>query len=158
MANLCYFNLKVVGNLKNLDKFKKILTAKYNYNKTIPCETNHFFNIFNVYKIEEENNYDIYSGECSWSIYNCMLDKSNSSNYTQLKRDYSSFMGVTLDEVSKNLNLKIEVFSEETSFMEHIIVDNGNIILNDYIELDEKYVEEIDQYITVNKIEWKFKI
>ena len=64
----------------------------------------------------------------------------------------------TIDEVSKKLNLKIEVFSEETDFTEHIIVDNGDIILNEEKDFEERYIEETDSYIKIGGHEWEFTI
>mgnify|MGYP000037169017 CR=1 FL=1 len=159
MANMCYFNLKVIGDLKNLQKFEEILTADYDYDNPIACESEHLFRIYDPKKIKLGNDYDIYAGECAWSAFSCMLDKSSRSNYACLKRNYpEKFKVTTIDEVSKKLNLKIEVFSEETDFTEHIIVDNGDIVLNEEKDFEERYIEETDSYIKIGGHEWEFTI
>ena len=58
MANMCYFNLKVVGSIKNLQKFEEILTAEYNYDDLIPCKSEHFFRIHEAKKIKLGNDYE----------------------------------------------------------------------------------------------------
>ena len=159
MANICYFNLKVVGGVNSLQQFEKIITAHYDYDKSIACDSEHIFRVYSTTKIEIGNNYDIYSGECAWSAFSCMLDKSPGSNYCRIKEKFpDKFKGTTIDEISKKLNLKIEVFAEESDFMEHILVDNGEIILSDEKDFEERYIEETDQYIKVGGYDWKFRI
>lgn len=180
MPNYCDFNMKIVGERKNIEEFISVLNSDYDYEPISPRHisgknyplvhqpaspiyytTNayklesitgprHMFRIFETYvnRSEDEPNASYVSGYCAWSVYSCMF-KGKYTYYndfiTEKHGKYIGFKGTTLPDESKNLNLKIEVYSEESgcAFMEHFLIDNGEILIDDCV--DVKYEEILDE-------------
>lgn len=75
-------------------------------------------------------------------MYSCMFD--GASTYQQ--KDTTG-KGTTITALAKELNLDIEIFSEEPGcgFMEHFLINNcGELEINDCIDYYEYYIEEYD--------------
>lgn len=170
MANYCYFQIKAVGLKDSLLKLQEYLDASYEYkqdengNWYENCKADkHLFRIYETQcedGIEEinENEYSIrISGECAWSVTNCMFDEEY-TDYGKWRNSVSpfTFKGTTIPELSKELNLKIEIYSEETGvgFMEHYLIEDGKILIDDCVNYEEEYNEETDEYTSIGGIEW----
>lgn len=180
MPNYCDFNMKIVGERKNIEELISILDADYSYEpispdlingKTYPLvhqppspiyyTTNgyklakltgprHMFRVFEAYvdRSVDEPNASYISGYCAWSVYSCMFGTSHTYYDDFITEKYGNkyigFMGTTLPDESRKLNLKIEVYSEEPGcgFMEHYLIDNGEILIEDCVDYQEVLDEE----------------
>lgn len=171
MANYCYFQVKAVGSKDSLLKLKEYMDASYEYKEDEDgnwhenCTSDkHLFRIYetntdsNCLEQIQDDTYAIYiSGECAWSVDNCMFDGEYTDyNRWKNKVSISEFKGTTMPQLSEELNLKIEIYSEETGvgFMEHYLIDNGEILIDDCVEYSEDYDEETDEYTPIGGIEW----
>ena len=149
MANSCYFVMKVKGKKENVLKFQRIITRNKEgveiddetflqelskkFHRWVECE---------VYSQTEteDNEYIIeLSGDCAWSINTAMLTPGNDT--------------YTLEELSRDLQLKIEVYSEEygIAFQEHFFYDNGDCISNECVDAFEYYIENEDELREANE-------
>lgn len=138
MPNICNFDMKVSGKKKDIERLYKML----NYDES---EKYRFYRVFECFYTYEEDLEDVsddecvstfISGECAWSVKNCMLAES-SDEYEHL---------TSIDKVSKELDLLIEIVSEERgfNFTEHYVIDNGEILINECNELITE--EELEKY------------
>lgn len=181
MPNYCNYEMRLVGEKENLIKAYNIIKADYDYKEdgTVECDADkHLFRIFEceyegyhygVNSAEEaiekysDGNALILSGNCAWSVYSCMFE-GESTYYSQWteerKAKYECFKGTTIDRISKEFELDIEIFSEEggCGFMEHYLINNGEIIIDDCIDYHEDYDEETDEYTPVGGLAWEYAI
>lgn len=139
MANNCGYALKAVGKKENLQKLAEIMQRDYNCtSEDLP----HLWRIFSA-EIDDITEDEIYIyGDCAWSVYSCMFD----GNHTYQKDDKTG-KGTTITALAKELNLDIEIFSEEPGcgFMEHFLINNcGELEIDDCIGYYEYYIEEYD--------------
>lgn len=128
MANYCAFELRAKGTRENVEKFTSIMqrTGKW-----------FFYGMYGVEEVlsatdEDGLYYRQFTGGCKWSIYTSLTKEGYYS-------DHDSEYGVCLEDVSKELNLDIEVFSEGDGYDEHRIVSKGETTLldvDDYCMLD----------------------
>lgn len=128
MPNYCNFNMKIKGRMNDCEIFIKRMT---DYNKPL-----HLWRIFEASVYNKEGNFDEYSveisGYCAWSIESCC----RASGYSE---------GVDLLEANtKELNLKLEVYSEEPGmcFQEHYIYDNGECLADECVRWEESWYDE----------------
>ena len=171
MPNYCSFSLKAVGKKENLEKLQEYLKQDYDYNdkKNYPTGK-HFFRVFEVYTNESITAIDedkdihemIVDGECAWSVFSCMFS-GNATYYNDLKSRIppEDFKGITIPMAAKELNLKIEIFSEEPGwgFMEHYLIDNdGQVLIDDCRDYEEQYDEETGETRAIGGIECVFTI
>ena len=146
MPNYCEYEMNVIGYPSSVGKFIEILNINYDYNDIyfLKHPKRHMYRIFeaNVDDVELLSPNILLatiSGYCAWSVTVCMLNGPYSYNNrptlsdTKSSLDYIS-KGSTLETICKDLNICVEMYSDEPSmcFQEHILVDNyGNIIIND---------------------------
>lgn len=140
MPNYCNYVLKIVADEKDkIEEFEKWLKADYSYaDGQVKCNVaHHFCRVFEVYPYfttpqpTEDNWYNIYCGDCAWSVNTCMTENGY---YKDLKGTYGSKSKATnLRRVSKLFHCQIEVYSQEPgcAFAEHLIYDNGELITDD---------------------------
>jgi hypothetical protein len=162
MPNYCFYYMEVRGKKKDVDEFTEILKADYNYLDLAKIPERHFFRVFDKTTIDEgflDANGEIledYIGEsddyfmrgidghCAWSVNVCFLGTLG-SYYDRFKEtgflivgDEGEFRvpshGTCLENETKRLNLRVEIDGVEGSFRERIIVENGVILQEDYIE------------------------
>ena len=117
MANNCSYQMKVKGAKNELDTFYKRMT---DYN-----EPEHLWRIFSA-SIYDEAEGEIYvEGDCAWSIESCCR-----SGYTEHD---------LLESNSRQLNLEIEVWSEEPGigFQEHYVYKKGECIKDESVDYYE---------------------
>lgn len=146
MPNICNFDMKIVGKQENVEKFIKVLQAHYNYETNEFSFERHLFRIFEseIYDAEEKDDGEIsvqINGDCAWSVQSCMFENGY---YDSVKKNYNkNFHGTTVPIESKNLNLKIEIYSTEPGcqFQEHYLIDNGNVVIDDCVEYIEYWID-----------------
>lgn len=127
MPNYCDYTMKVAGKQSDIEKLVEILNRDYNYAPGEPKPLPHLWRVF-------EANYDgeqIISGYCAWSVYSCMFDVPGSYQYDH--KDDPKYNGTDIVTLSKELHLKIEIFSEEPGmcFQEHYLIDNGKLLVDE---------------------------
>ena len=180
MPNYCDFDMKIVGERKNIEEFIAVLNSDYDYEPISPhhisgknyplvhqpaspiyyttngykLETitgpRHMFRVFETYvnRNKDEPNASYLSGYCAWSVYSCMFGTPHTYYDDFITEKYGNkyigFMGTTLPDESRRLNLKIELYSEEPGcgFMEHYLIDNGEILIEDCVDYEEVLDEE----------------
>jgi hypothetical protein len=148
--------MKVVGTKANINKFIKVIQADYSYNEMKFSYERHMFRVFEAEYDEIEKRSDgkfetIINGYCAWSVASCML---RGGYYNDVKKGYpDDFRGTTLDIESKILHLDIEVFSEESGccFMEHYLIRNGKIEIDDCVDFYEYYTDEYETAEEMNE-------
>lgn len=155
MPNICGYQMKVKGKPENVDEFVRIIQADYDFDKNGRCICDvgkHFWRVFDadVYDVKVEDGVkSVYiSGSCAWSVAVCML--GGTWSYQEQCPDG---LGTTLDAESERLGLAIEVFSEESGccFMEHYVIINGDIQIDDCVEYSEYWVDEYANVDEMNK-------
>lgn len=171
MPNYCDYEMKILGKKENVLRMVAYLQADYNYQDGLSncTEDKHFFRVFEANVIDEaelssETYMAVVSGYCAWSISCCMLQGSLSyyRNWSEerLSTLKEPFKGTHLEDVTKELDLSVEIFSKESGleFMEHYIVESGTITLDETHDYHEEYDEEADEWIPVGGVEWAYTI
>ena len=158
MANSCFFNARIAGKKEDVDKV-------FDFIKEHACSAE-------VYDTEEESEYeeDFYiSGEVKWSLSGAWnfdklkdieqikkemaeanrkagLPEDNSSPYIKMLEYHKTIPSIF--DIKGEYN--IEAYSEETGneFQEHIIIKNGDLILDDSRSWHEKF--DIDSEISTS--------
>lgn len=168
MANECYFHLKVVGKKESVKEFLKVLQAKYSYHEDCFSFDRHFYRIFKTNVEEEGVLEDSYfatvSGSCAWSVNHSMRD-GKFSCYGIFGKDKANSRGTNLVLESKNLDLKVEIFSEEEgfSFQEHYLYETGVLLKEECADVtminydDWDSLEEINEEFKTDFKEEDFK-
>ena len=175
MPNYCNYEMKIKGRKENVDKFASYVKADYSYDEIINENNDkeavykeltadkHFYRILEACIIDEEifENGDsevIISGYCAWSILSCMTDDFGS--YYKKNEELVNHKGTHLVEATKELDVVVEIFSEEPGmgFMEHYLVDRGNMVVGECVDYEEEYDEETDECIYHGGIEWEYAI
>ena len=149
MPNYCNYSMKVVGTKQNIQEFIKVIQADYNYYDMTFSYDRHMFRVFEAEHDEIEERADgrfetVINGYCAWSVASCMFA---AGYYRDSQKSHpDNFKGTTLDIESKNLNLDIEVYSEEPGccFQEHYIIINGDIVCDECVDWYEYWVEEYE--------------
>lgn len=167
MPNYCNYSMCVVGKRKNVEEFIKVIQADYDYGNMVFSHDRHMFRVFEAECDEIEKRADgrfqtIINGYCAWSVNSCMFE---GEYYGSFKKDYpDDFRGTTLCRESANLNLDIEVYSEESGmcFQEHYIIIDGAIECEDCVDWEEVWIDgyktkeeaEEDLDTTITDEEW----
>lgn len=145
MANYCDFQMKIVGERQNVQALASYLQANYHYQDGYSnCTADkHFFCVIET-KIMRERS--LLSGDymmmlqgcCSWSVRRCMFEGEYTYYNGWTEEDRSnlkeSFRGTHLEEVTKALDLKVEIHSQEPhcGFREHYIVEAGQVTFENF--------------------------
>lgn len=171
MANHCHFMIKVKSKTKkNMKIFEEVAKNPYNYENGVNIEnTSHLCRIFDfehndpneeIIK-EDDGRYScLFDGVCAWSVYSCMFTGPSTYFDDFLERYGDNCMATNIPELSEDLELDIEIFSEEVGceFMEHFVVKQGEIMIQDCVEYIEEYDEETDEYTSKGGMDWIFTI
>lgn len=168
MPNYCDYHMKVVGYPSSIGKFIEVLNQNYNYGDFafLHNPKPHLYRVFetNLLRFERLSGALFIAeiaGYCAWSVYSCMMEGPHTyyndnlmnplstitSKHVGTRNYYSA--GTSLLQLSKNLNLLVEVFSDEPGmcFQEHIFIDNyGNPLVDDSINTYFYYIEETDTF------------
>ena len=145
MANNCYYKMCVTGQSENVREFIKIMQADYSCK---PEDPPHMWRIFEAFETETEELGDsiirtYIEGDCAWSVNSCMFE-DGCSYQNQHKNDPNN-KGTSVPAESKRLNLVIEIYSSEPgcAFQEHYLVAFGEILIDDCVDWDEYYVDDM---------------
>jgi hypothetical protein len=142
MPNYCNFSCRITGPKKGIDRF--IQAAQTNYTVGESNEPEHFWRVFEFYLGDyKEITNNVYqldaSGYCAWSVHTCFMQdgyQRSWSNPTYNPRNLTH-NGITVEQISKEENLVVEFYSDETDFSEHIIIVNGGVYTDDTVDYTE---------------------
>ena len=145
MANYCDFQMKIIGKKENVQAFVSYLQAEYQYQDGYSnCTADkHFFCVLETEVITERT---LFSGEymmkirgcCAWSVRRCMFKGEYTYYNRWTEKDRlslkESFRGTHLEEATRDLDLKVEIHSQEPhcGFREHYILEAGHVVLEDF--------------------------
>lgn len=113
MANNCIFSMKVLGSKENIEQLYAVLLF-YTDGNLIVGDT---------WSSQSDHNDAIIDGDCRWSVEYALMDKQR----------------FNLPQKTKELDLVVEIYSQENDFQEHYIINRGEIIAShcaDYAEFD----------------------
>lgn len=154
-ANDCYANILVRGRKEAVEEFDKILNATYNYEK---MEFSHIPHLNRISEIESEyyQKYGLlamreYIVDCAWSASSCLLNTPGSYYYDRIeheKRTGAINHSTNIVDISKEYGLDIEIWSQEDieHFEEHILVQNGEVKINETYDFYEFFIDDYNTY------------
>lgn len=155
MPNICFYSMCVIGKKESVEEFIKVIKADYDYGTMEFTHDRHLFRVFEAYEnniehigqnVQGDDLYEvIINGECAWSVGCCMFDDGYHGYYADFKKRFpNDFRGTTIPIESKNLELSIEIFSEESGmcFQEHYMVVDGDVIVDECVDWDEYYIRD----------------
>lgn len=162
MANICNFSMLVKGKKENIEQFINMMEQK---------GTVWMGRGANVYSQDME---ELENGKCrcqidgdtKWSVQSSMVDNAISMR-TEPERwsfgntDKTKLTFVTMFEACNQLQLDMEVYSEEcgVGFEEHFIFIDGELIIDECVDIVEKYNEETMEYERYGGFgDWDFEI
>ena len=146
MANICDFSMRVRGQKDDIEKFYNAMIQKGNAYMGRGADA----------EIQYEDEGEYYTawinGWCKWSIQSALIDNAISMRtepnmwYFGDSVDVSKIEFVTLIEACRKYNVDMEVFSEEPGccFQEHIMVINGDVVIDDCVEFNEYWIDDFD--------------
>lgn len=163
MANLCSFSMIIVGNKKeNIDLFCNIM----NQNGTTWMGRGAEASIDNIEEIDGRYRAEL-SGWCKWSVEAAMIDNAISMrNEPEIWSGHgydsngNKLRFITLYEACEELDLDMEVFSEEPGcgFQEHYLFRNGVLEKDESCDYSEEYDEDTEEYEPIGGFEWDFEL
>lgn len=140
MANLCDYDMRIVGKKKNIQKFINALTQTGTIWMGRGAEANVTY--------EDTDGNDCVAtvfGYCKWSIVSSLIDNAKSMRKTPENWSFGSddkvLTFITLDEASKIYNVDVEVYSEEPGceFQEHYLIQKGKFIKDECVHYEEYF-------------------
>ena len=164
MANLCSFMMVVVGNTEeNINLFLDMM----NQNGKTWMGRGAEASIDNIEHEDGKYRAEI-SGWCKWSVEAAMVDNAISMREHPEKwsghgkdDDGNELRFITLYEACEELNLDMEVYSEEPGceFQEHYLFRDGILELEETEHYEEVYNEETEDYEGIGGFgDWDFEI
>lgn len=163
MSNYCDYSMRVQGPYQGVSEFIRTInrdcsyTIGYKNGKPLVYQYDtkgpHMCRVFEAYTdcdnqlppLLEDGKSDVYiDGYCAWSVASCMMP-NHGSYYDEFKD--LLYHVTNLQELSKNHNLNIQVYSDECGmgFQEHIVIDNGLILDDDCVDVIHNYNEDTDE-------------
>lgn len=131
MANNCLFDFKIVGKEENVDELMEMMKWQGRFKE------NGLGRIYEVYLTDKNHKADgtveVYGGgDCAWSVLTAM-------------RNYAD-RNPSLESETERLGLAIEIYSSEPGccFQEHVVIDKGNVIVEECVDYEEHWVWEFD--------------
>lgn len=162
MANLCSFSMVVVGKSEeNINTFMEWMNQEANTWMGRGAEAD-------IYDIEEDDGTfraEI-NGCCKWSIQSSLIDNAISMRTEPNRWSFGTeenvnLRFVTLYEACKELDLNMEVYSEEPGceFQEHYLFIDGELELDECVDYHEEFNEETEEYEGIGGFaSWDFEI
>lgn len=139
MANICSFNMKVIGKHEDIEKFYNAMSqnGKIYMGRGAAAE------------ISYHDDCAFIDGWCKWSVISALIHNAQSMR-TEPERwhwgngDPSELEFITIVEATEKWNLVVEVYSEECGccFQEHYVFDNGDILVDECVDYYEHWIEE----------------
>ena len=130
MANSCYFLMKIAGKENNVQEFIRMLqhTDDYGFNRVSSFEPDNdtlSYSPGNAQYCSIEG-----QGDCDWSLKIALQDYTSKDFLNETKR----------------LGLVVEAYSTEPGceFQEHIFIDRGELLIEDCVDYEEHFVEDMD--------------
>jgi hypothetical protein len=159
MPNYCDARIVFRGYKDNVDEFRRILDADYNYITKEFSKQKHFYRIFDVWDIWCEQKGVLKTMEveveCAWSIYCCMMDgpfsyyrdcipEDADLNDENIKLHLEHSTNIMLE--AERLKLEIEIVSAEpgVGFQEHYYIHDSELLLNTETKYHEYYIGDYD--------------
>ena len=130
MANICDVDVSVKGTEANVKEFIRAMKWQDEYKE---CGVGRIYEVFEIDEFAWDGEYYAKLGcDVAWSVKSAMCNISNPNN---------------LEELSKRLNLTIEIFSKEPGigFMEHFVVENGTVMCDDCFDYYECDIDEFEE-------------
>lgn len=153
MPNDCTFEMRAAGTPEAIDEFMARL-LDYDHRP-------HFWRVFEAIKLNCVQNPDdgrahatIY-GYCAWSVHSCM--NKGFGTYADEFHDKDPTATTSLRDTSHDLNLEIEVYSQEPGigFAEHYHYNNGEVIVEEERDYCEYYYDE-SEYDSFEDFKYEF--
>ena len=146
MANICDFSMVVKGKKENIEKFINMMEQKGN----VWMGRGAMVNRIDIEEFENGNYRCQIDGETKWSVISSMVDNAISMRTEPEKwywgEDKSKLSFVTLYEACEQLELDMEVYSEEPGceFQEHYLFVDGNLVTDECVDYIEYYLDEYE--------------
>ncbi|WP_418466876.1 hypothetical protein [Faecalibacillus faecis] len=147
MANICEFEMKIVGSFENMQKFYEALIQKDDiWIGRGAGDTN--------IRYDENKQSAIIDGWVSWTIENALVIAAN-----DMKKE-KEIQCLTLWEACKLYDVVMEVYSKEdgTQFQQHILCNKGNVEIDDTVNWYEYVDEQFEVYETKEEMEKELEI
>ena len=163
MANICNFSMIVKGKKENIKQFIDMMEQK----GTVWMGRGAVVYSTDIEEVENEKYRYQIDGDTKWSVYSSMIRNAISMRTEPNKWgfgegvDKTKLSFVTLFEACKQLELDMEVYSEECGccFQEHYLFIDGELVADECVEYVEKYNEETEEYESSGGFDnWDFKI
>jgi hypothetical protein len=162
MANICDFDMRVRGSHDNIEKFYNAMRQNGNIIMGRGADAE---------LIYDDDDYANINGWCKWSVSSALINNAISMRtepnmwYFGDGVDVSKIEFITLIEACQKWNLDMEVFSEEPGccFQEHIMVINGEVVVDECEEWNEYDLDDFDTKeeaeeelgIKITDLEWE---
>ena len=165
MANLCDFEMKIVGERENIELF----TSAMRHTSDVFMGRGAELNVIDYY---DADGYAQVAGFCKWSLASALTrnaidmrenperwsstQKDKDGNFKIIGIDELDVSIVTLEEACKMFNVTIKAFSTESGncFAEHCIVTPEGTKVNEICDYFEYYMDEyLDMDMTKEEAE-----
>lgn len=136
MPNWCDFQMRLKGSKENIEKAYLQIVAEYCYGDGLERNEKHLFRTHSNSGLEFfENGIGYIHGECAWSVWSCMFE-GPSTYYSNYCEQYENFNGTTIDRISREFDLDIEICSVEEGmgFIENYFISKGQILNSECID------------------------
>ena len=138
MANVCSFDLKVIGIYKDVYDFCMCLLGDENFeDEQMPTRCYDGTYCYDFETVPPEKAEACITGSCAWSVKSAFIDYSEPDSKNQILA------------FSKAHSLTMEFYSEEggMEFAEHYIVESGEITTQEVVRFQEYYIEDVEENI-----------
>lgn len=135
MPNYCRWKMHVQGDPASIEVLAARLRGDMDAELFFPRA-----NLMNTFEMSWlDSRTASLEADCAWSVYSCMFDGSNT--YKADAMDPSPY--ATLEDSSRELALKIEVYSNEpgVGFAEHYLFENGEELINETTDYKEFFYD-----------------
>ena len=160
MPNICSYAMQVKGKSENVKEFIKMIQVNYAFDDNGNCYNpdtkepveRHLWRVFDAYVDEDITTGDerkvSLSGSCAWSVKSCMFE-----GFGTYQSQHPDGNGTTIPIESDRLQLTIEIFSEECGmcFMEHYVVVDGVVIIDECVDWEEYCTEDYETVEEMNE-------
>lgn len=163
MANVCIFSMILKGKKENIEQFIDMMEQK----GTVWMGRGAVVDFTDMEEVENEKYRCKIDGDTKWSVYSSMISNAISMRTEPNKWgfgegvDKTKLSFVTLFEACKQLELDMEVYSEECGccFQEHYLFIDGELVADECVKYVEKYNKETEEYESSGGFDnWDFKI
>ena len=162
MANICSFSMKIIGARENIEKFIDMMKQK----GTVWMGRGASVDFTDIEELENGKYGCQIDGDTKWSVQSSMISNAISMRTEPEKwcfdkgTDKSKLTFITLYEACEQLQLDMEVYSEEPGcgFQEHYVFVDGQLVTEETADYTEEYNEETDEWESSGGFVWDFEI